>query len=80
MSDQTKSHSKESRCTLPGASRRVFLKSSAALAAGATVLPGRALAQGAGANDADLARVQGRRRVLLKGGVVLTLDPRVGDF
>ncbi|HEY6254611.1 MAG TPA: amidohydrolase family protein [Xanthobacteraceae bacterium] len=80
MSDQTKSRSKESRCKLPGASRRVFLKSSAALAAGATVLPGRALAQGAGANDADLARVQGRRRVLLKGGVVLTLDPRVGDF
>ena len=30
--------------------------------------------------DAERARVQGARRILLKGGVVLTLDPQVGDF
>ena len=30
--------------------------------------------------DAELARVQGERRILLKGGVVLTLDRQIGDF
>jgi cytosine/adenosine deaminase-related metal-dependent hydrolase len=40
------------------------------------------MAQGAGAiqTDAELARLQGRQRILLKGGVVLTLDRQVGDF
>jgi cytosine/adenosine deaminase-related metal-dependent hydrolase len=33
-----------------------------------------------GGSDAELARVQGARRVLLQGGVVLTLDPQLGDF
>jgi 5-methylthioadenosine/S-adenosylhomocysteine deaminase len=91
MSDQTKSRSKapggggRHRAEAGGrTSRRGFLKSSAGLAAGgaaAQVLSERALAQPA-ATDADpeLARVQGRRRVLLKGGVVLTLDPLLGDF
>jgi 5-methylthioadenosine/S-adenosylhomocysteine deaminase len=62
-------------------SRRALLASGAALAAGATaaqILPRRALAQSAG--DPELARVQGERRILLKGGVVLTLDRQVGDF
>jgi 5-methylthioadenosine/S-adenosylhomocysteine deaminase len=62
-------------------SRRALLASGAALAAGATaaqILPRRALAQSAG--DGLLARVQGERRILLKGGVVLTLDRQVGDF
>ncbi len=67
------------------ASRRAFLKSSAGLLAGgvaAEVLPIRAMAQNAGGADADaeLARVLGQRRILLKGGVVLTLDRQVGDF
>jgi 5-methylthioadenosine/S-adenosylhomocysteine deaminase len=67
------------------ASRRGFLKSSAGLiasGAAAQTLPGSAMAQGAGASqpDAELARVQGQRRILFKGGVVLTLDPQVGDF
>jgi len=67
------------------ASRRAFLKSSAGLLAGgaaAEVLPTRAMAQNAGAADADaeLTRVQAPRRILLKGGVVLTLDRQVGDF
>jgi len=60
-----------------GTSRRSFLKSSAALATGsaaAQVLSRDAFAQGADAADAELARVQGERRILLKGGIVLTLD------
>src|SRR5262249_51225142 len=66
-----------------GTSRRSFLKSSAALATGsaaAQVLSRDAFAQGAGAADAELARVQGERRILLKGGVVLTLDRQGRDF
>jgi 5-methylthioadenosine/S-adenosylhomocysteine deaminase len=67
------------------ASRRDFLKSSVGLAASGTAAqlpPGSAKAQGAGAAqpDAELARLQGQRRILLKGGVVLTLDRLVGDF
>lgn len=65
-------------------SRRTLLASGAALAAGtaaAQILTRRALAQGAGAaGDGLLARVQGQRRILLKGGIVLTLDRQVGDF
>jgi len=63
MSEKGKSRS------MPRASRRAFLRSGAALAAGGAALPAAALAQNAG--DADLARLQGRRRILLKGGVVL---------
>jgi len=62
------------------ASRRSFLQSSAALAAtGAAALPGPALSQGTPA-DAELARLTSARRILLKGGVVLSLDRQVGDF
>jgi cytosine/adenosine deaminase-related metal-dependent hydrolase len=65
-----------------GTSRRQFLQSgTGVLAAGAAVMPGTALAQGAGtAADAELARLQGARRILLKNGVVLSLDRQVGDF
>ena len=44
--------------------------------------PAKRVAQVAdtGNSDAELSRVQGQRRILLKGGVVLTLDPQVGDF
>jgi len=57
-------------------SRRRFLKASAALMAGAA-----AAQPGATAAQADeLARLQGARRILLKGGIVLTLDRQVGDF
>ena len=58
------------------ASRRDLLKIGASLAAGA-IASGQAQAQGA---DAELARVQGARRILIKGGIVLTLDRQVGDF
>jgi 5-methylthioadenosine/S-adenosylhomocysteine deaminase len=65
-------------------SRRRLLTASAGFAGGAAaaqVLPSQAHAQAAAA-DADglLARVQGARRILLKGGVVLTLDRQIGDF
>jgi cytosine/adenosine deaminase-related metal-dependent hydrolase len=64
-------------------SRRNLLKSGAALVAGVggtTLLPRGASAQTAGASDAELAHVQGARRTLLKGAVVLTLDRQAGDF
>jgi len=47
--------------------------------AAAQTVPGAALAQGAD-TDPQLARLQGQRRILLKGGVVLTLDRQAGDF
>ena len=69
----------------PAPSRRTLLTASAGLAAGAAAAPflsGGARAQGAGPADADglLARMQGQRRILLRGGVVLTLDRGIGDF
>jgi 5-methylthioadenosine/S-adenosylhomocysteine deaminase len=69
-----------------GTSRRKFLKSGVGIAAGGSVTQmlqsGRAVAQvaDAGNSDAELSRVQEKPRILLKGGVVLTLDPQVGDF
>src|SRR5258708_4062946 len=65
------------------ATRRGFLQAGAGvLAAGAGALPGAALAQGVGgpAPDAELAGLQGARRILIKGGLVLSLDRQVGDF
>jgi cytosine/adenosine deaminase-related metal-dependent hydrolase len=67
----------------PAPSRRGFLAASAgvmALGAAAQAVPSAALAQGAAAPDAELARLQGAQRILLKGAVVLTLDRQVGDF
>jgi cytosine/adenosine deaminase-related metal-dependent hydrolase len=62
-------------------SRRSFLTSGISLAAGAGLAQlstSEAAAQGAG--DAELDRVQRQRRILLRGGVVLSLDRQVGDF
>jgi len=72
MSDQGESGSTTTR--------RQVLVSGAGLAAGGSFVPAGAYAQGTASSDADLARVQGARRVLIRGGVVLTLDPRIGDF
>jgi cytosine/adenosine deaminase-related metal-dependent hydrolase len=73
-----------SPCANDDTSRRGFLKASAIIggAAATQALPTSALAQGAGATDTDaeLARLQGQRRILLRGGIVLTLDRQVGDF
>ncbi len=59
--------------------RRKFLTATGGLAAGGTaaLLSRRALAQ---APTTDLTRIQSARRILLKGGVVLSLDRAVGDF
>jgi len=57
--------------------RRAFLAVGAALAAAAPMQPAPVVAQG---SDPDLARLLGQNRILLKGGVVLSLDRQVGDF
>jgi len=61
-------------------SRRDFLRVGAGLlgtAAAAPLLSNGAQAQG---EDAELRRVLEQRRILIKGGVVLSLDRQVGDF
>ena len=60
--------------------RRHVLASGAGLAAGGGFFSTAAFAQGAASADPALARVQGSRRVLIRGGVVLSLDRQVGDF
>jgi 5-methylthioadenosine/S-adenosylhomocysteine deaminase len=66
-----------------GTSRREFIKTSAAGLVAAAVAPAGTLAGPAPAAD-DGARTVVRNadppRKLLKGGIVLSLDPRVGDF
>ncbi len=76
MGDRTAKHSETSR--------RQFVKAGTALALAAPasgLLPGPAAAQNAvPPADAELAALQQQRRILLKGGVVLTLDRQIGDF
>jgi cytosine/adenosine deaminase-related metal-dependent hydrolase len=60
-------------------SRRAFLKAGAGLVAVGAIAPGSTIAQGVDA-DPELHRLQTQRRILIKGGVVLTLDRRIGDF
>jgi 5-methylthioadenosine/S-adenosylhomocysteine deaminase len=67
------------------ASRRAFLTAAAAGLAGASCTQAPPDAPGsttsAGPPDSTSDRVpDGRRRVLLRGGAVLSLDPKVGDF
>jgi len=58
-------------------SRRRVLQTAGALIAGAAAShPLAAQVQ----TDPELARLQGARRILIKGGIVLTLDRQVGDF
>jgi 5-methylthioadenosine/S-adenosylhomocysteine deaminase len=64
-------------------SRRHFLAVGGALiasGAAAPLLPIPGHAQGAGPAEPELTRLLAQRRILLKGGVVLTLDRQVGDF
>jgi cytosine/adenosine deaminase-related metal-dependent hydrolase len=71
----------EDALTPPASSRREVLKAGAGLATLGAMAPAfTSAAYAQGAADPDLARVQGERRILLKGGVVLTLDRQVGDF
>jgi 5-methylthioadenosine/S-adenosylhomocysteine deaminase len=60
-------------------SRRAFLRAGAGLAAGAA-LPATASAEGGQGTDPELARLQSQRRILLKGGVVLTMDPQISHY
>ena len=65
----------------PAPSRRDLIAAGAGLLGGtaiAQVMPSAARAQGAA--DAELTRLQKARRIVLKGGIVLSLDPKVGDF
>src|ERR1700739_3718933 len=65
-------------------SRRTVVQTAAgALASGAaaTLSAAPAAAQGAHSDTAaELSRLQTARRILLKGGIVLSGDPQVGDF
>jgi 5-methylthioadenosine/S-adenosylhomocysteine deaminase len=64
-------------------SRRTFLTVGAGIAAGSVAAQAGAVpasAQTATAPDSDLAKVQGSRQILIKGGIVLTLDRQIGDF
>jgi hypothetical protein len=65
------------------ATRRQVLKASAFGAAAqvtSSTWMESARAQNTAAADPDLARLRERRRTLIKGGVVLSLDRQVGDF
>ena len=65
----------------PAPSRRNVIAAGAGLLAGAAVTqltPDVAQAQSAA--DAELAQLLKARRIVLKGGIVLSLDPKVGDF
>ena len=67
--------------TPPNNSRRGFLKNAAALAAAAA--PGKAVPQ---SKDSEIVERISRRnpdanhRILLKGGTIVSMDPKVGDF
>src|SRR5712671_3837117 len=61
-------------------SRRDFLRAGAGLVAAAAAAPMFSDSAQTKGGDAELARVLGERRILIKGGVVLSLDRQVGDF
>ena len=72
---------------MPGdASRREFLKLGAGLVAGAAALP-RPPSEAEDREDDDetldrlkRARKDPKHRILLKGGTIISMDPRVGNF
>jgi 5-methylthioadenosine/S-adenosylhomocysteine deaminase len=73
----------EERRALPRApmsSRREILLAGAAAAASQPFASGIAQAQARVPADNELERLQRSRRILLKGGVVLSLDRAIGDF
>src|SRR5713101_6554252 len=61
-------------------SRRDFLRAGAGLVGAAAATPMFSASAQAQGDDAELGRVLGERRILIKGGVVLTLDRQLGDF
>src|SRR5690349_8504029 len=65
--------------TATAGSRREFLQASAGVAAlGASLAAFSSAAQAQG--DPELTRLGAQRRILIKGGIVLSLDRQVGDF
>src|SRR5215472_10855830 len=74
--DRPTSPTEDSMTDPAKSSRREVLFAGAAVAA----LPLAPAAQAQTAGNDELARLQRSRRVLLKGGIVLTLDRAVGDF
>ena len=73
----------ETAATARPSRRRLVQTAAIALTSGAAAMLGSepAAAQGAAGNaDPELIRLQSARRILLKGGIVLSGDPRVGDF
>ena len=71
----------------PATSRRALLKAGAGLAAVASVAPlppNTAAAQSQDSNAATLERLSradpNTRRILLKGGTIISMDPSVGDL
>lgn len=61
-------------------SRRGFLAAGAALAAAGAAAPLLTMPVRAQGADPELSHLQSQRRIVLKGGIVLTLDRQVGDF
>jgi cytosine/adenosine deaminase-related metal-dependent hydrolase len=70
-------HSHSTADSLPG-SRRDFLRTSAV--AGAAAGAGLFTAQPARADDEPRGSGRAGRRILIRGGHVMSMDPRVGDF
>jgi 5-methylthioadenosine/S-adenosylhomocysteine deaminase len=62
------------------ASRRDVLAFGSGLCLGAGLLSGLAAPATAATGDTDLAALRSGRPILLKNGIVLTLDPQIGDF
>ena len=78
---------KETREDLRGTSRRGFLQGGVGLVAGAAaaqLLPSQSATQQNAANAGLLGRLTSAnsngRPILLKDGIVLSMDPKVGDF
>ena len=66
-----------------GPSRRAFLAAGAGALAGAAAAPlfsAPAAAQGVAPAGGELARLQAAPRILIKGGVIISMDRLVGDF
>jgi len=61
-------------------SRRDVLRAGAGLVGAAAAAPMFSVGAQAQGDDGELSRVLEQRRILIKGGVVLSLDHQVGDF
>src|SRR5262249_21753766 len=71
---------KTTRRGINAATRREILRAGGAAAAAAALLPQSALAQPASVADQQLELISRARRLVILGGIVLTLDKTIGDF